>query len=152
MPLSHHCQCIGAVIASDALSIMTGLPGYRLHHGNLGQMLRVRILGGYSLTSGFIAEVVYERLFSIMVIFGLPAASPCRFRLASARTRYDSISLVSPSQVLGDPARSLDRFGCRRSAWHNSGSSCAPLSGQLCSGCLEVSVRRFPPWIILTFF
>jgi aquaporin Z len=64
-------QCTGAIIASALLlTIMTGLPGYETAPGNLGANgYGADYLGGYSLASAFIAEVVMTFIF-LMVIFG----------------------------------------------------------------------------------
>jgi len=64
-------QCIGAIIASALLlTIMTGLPGYEVAPGNLGANgYGPDYLGGYSLTSACIAEIVTTFIF-LMVIFG----------------------------------------------------------------------------------
>jgi len=64
-------QCIGAIIASVLLlTIMTGFPGYDLATNGLGQNgYGSASPAGYSLMSGFIAEVVLTFIF-LMVIFG----------------------------------------------------------------------------------
>jgi aquaporin Z len=64
-------QCIGAIIASVLLlTIMTGFPGYDLATNGLGQNgYGTASPAGYSLASGFIAEVVMTFIF-LMVIFG----------------------------------------------------------------------------------
>jgi aquaporin Z len=64
-------QCIGAIIASALLlTIMTGFPGYDLATNGLGQNgYGSASPAGYSLMSGFIAEVVLTFIF-LMVIFG----------------------------------------------------------------------------------
>ncbi len=64
-------QCIGAVLASGALlGIMTGLDGYTVADNGLGQNgFGTDYLGGYSMMSAFIAEVILTFLF-LMVIFG----------------------------------------------------------------------------------
>jgi aquaporin Z len=64
-------QCIGAIIASVLLlTIMTGFPGYDLATNGLGQNgYGTASPAGYSLASGFIAEVVLTFIF-LMVIFG----------------------------------------------------------------------------------
>lgn len=64
-------QCIGAIIASVLLlTIMAGFPGYDLATNGLGQNgYGTASPAGYSLASGFIAEVVLTFIF-LMVIFG----------------------------------------------------------------------------------
>jgi len=64
-------QCIGAIIASVLLlTIMTGFPGYDLATNGLGQNgYGTASPAGYSLASGFIAEVVLTFIF-LMAIFG----------------------------------------------------------------------------------
>jgi aquaporin Z len=64
-------QCIGAVVASVILlAIMTGLPGYTLATNGLGQNgYGIASPGGFSLASGFIAEIVLTFIF-LMVVFG----------------------------------------------------------------------------------
>jgi aquaporin Z len=65
-------QCIGAIIASVLLlTIMTGFPGYDLATNGLGQNgYGTASPAGYSLASGFIAEVVLTFIF-LMAIFGV---------------------------------------------------------------------------------
>lgn len=64
-------QCIGAIIASVLLlTIMAGFPGYDLATNGLGQNgYGTASPAGYSLASGYIAEVVLTFIF-LMVIFG----------------------------------------------------------------------------------
>jgi aquaporin Z len=64
-------QCLGAIMASATLLvIMTGQPGYSLSVGGLGQNgFGEGYIGGYSIQSAFIAEVVLTGLF-LFVIFG----------------------------------------------------------------------------------
>jgi len=64
-------QCIGAIIASALLlTIMTGFPGYDLATNGIGQNgYGSASPAGFSLTSGFIAEVVLTFIF-LIVIFG----------------------------------------------------------------------------------
>jgi aquaporin Z len=64
-------QCIGAIFASALLlTIMTGQPGYQVAPANLGANgYGADYLGGYSMTSAFLAEVVTTFIF-LMVIFG----------------------------------------------------------------------------------
>jgi aquaporin Z len=64
-------QCIGAVIAAAILlAIATGLPGYTLADGGLGQNgFGPLSPAGYSMGACFLAEVVLTFIF-LMVIFG----------------------------------------------------------------------------------
>jgi aquaporin Z len=64
-------QCVGAIIASALLlNIMTGFPGYDLATNGLGQNgYGSASPAGFSLASGFIAEVVLTFIF-LIVIFG----------------------------------------------------------------------------------
>jgi aquaporin Z len=64
-------QCIGAIIASVLLlNIMAGFPSYDLATNGLGQNgYGSASPGGFSLASGFIAEVVLTFIF-LIVIFG----------------------------------------------------------------------------------
>ena len=104
-------QCIGAVIASALLlTIMTGLPGYEVAPGNLGANgYGPGYLGGYSLTSAFIAEVVMTFIF-LMVIFGATSSkAPAGFAgitigLALAMIHIVCIPITGTSV---NPARSL---------------------------------------------
>jgi aquaporin Z len=74
-------QCIGAIFASMMLlAIMSGLPGYDIATSNLGANgYGEDYLGGFSLTSAFITEVITTFIF-LMVIFGATSskASPER--------------------------------------------------------------------------
>ncbi|HVP95709.1 aquaporin Z [Methanoregula sp.] len=104
-------QCIGAIIASLLLlGIMTGLPGYDLAVNGLGQNgYGVASPGGFSLLSGFIAEVVFTFIF-IMVVFGSTSrAAPAGFAglaigLALAMIHIVCIPITGTSV---NPARSL---------------------------------------------
>jgi aquaporin Z len=64
-------QCIGAIIASALLlTIMAGFPGYDLATNGLGQNgFDSASPAGFSLASGFMAEVVLTFIF-LIVIFG----------------------------------------------------------------------------------
>jgi aquaporin Z len=64
-------QCIGAIIASVLLlNIMAGFPGYNLATNGLGQNgYDAASPAGFSMASGFIAEVVLTFIF-LIVIFG----------------------------------------------------------------------------------
>jgi aquaporin Z len=104
-------QCIGAIIASALLlAIMTGLPGYDLATNNLGANgYGADYLGGYSLASGFIIEVVTTFIF-LMVIFGATSSkAPAGFAgiaigLSLAMIHMVSIPITGTSV---NPARSL---------------------------------------------
>jgi aquaporin Z len=64
-------QCIGAVIAAAVIySVAVGNPAYSLAVNGLGQNgYGVASPGGFSMTSGFIAEVVLTFIF-LLVIYG----------------------------------------------------------------------------------
>ncbi len=104
-------QCIGAIFASMLLlAIMTGLPGYEIAPGNLGANgYGADYLGGYSLTSAFITEVVMTFIF-LMVIFGVTSSkAPAGFAgiaigLSLAMIHMVSIPITGTSV---NPARSL---------------------------------------------
>jgi aquaporin Z len=104
-------QCIGAIIASMLLlAIMTGLPGYDITTNNLGANgYGAGYLGGYSLTSAFITEVVMTFIF-LMIIFGATSSkAPAGFAgiaigFALAMIHMVSIPITGTSV---NPARSL---------------------------------------------
>ena len=104
-------QCIGAVIASLLLlAVMTGLPGYDLATNGLGQNgYGIASPGGFSLASGFIAEVIFTFIF-LMVIFGATSrAAPAGFAglaigLSLAMIHIACIPITGTSV---NPARSL---------------------------------------------
>jgi aquaporin Z len=104
-------QCVGAIFASMVLlAIMTGLPGYEVAPGNLGANgYGADYLGGYSLTSAFITEVVMTFIF-LMVIFGATSSkAPAGFAgiaigLSLAMIHMVSIPITGTSV---NPARSL---------------------------------------------
>jgi aquaporin Z len=104
-------QCIGAILASALLlAIMTGLPGYEVAPGNLGANgYGADYLGGYSLGSAFIAEVVMTFIF-LMVIFGATSSNaPAGFAgiaigLALAMIHMVCIPITGTSV---NPARSI---------------------------------------------
>jgi aquaporin Z len=104
-------QCIGAIFASMLLlAIMTGLPGYEVAPGNLGANgYGADYLGGYSLTSAFITEVVTTFIF-LMVIFGATSSkAPAGFAgiaigLSLAMIHMVTIPITGTSV---NPARSL---------------------------------------------
>jgi len=104
-------QCIGAIFASMLLlAIMTGLPGYDIASSNLGANgYGAGYLGGYSLTSAFITEVITTFIF-LMVIFGATSSkAPAGFAgiaigLSLAMIHMVSIPITGTSV---NPARSL---------------------------------------------
>jgi aquaporin Z len=69
-------QCAGAAIAADLLyAVALGRPGYSLATDGLGQNgYATASLGGFSMASGFIAEVVLTFIF-LLVIFGSTSES-----------------------------------------------------------------------------
>jgi aquaporin Z len=104
-------QCIGAIFASALLlTIMTGQPGYQVAPANLGANgYGADYLGGYSLTSAFIAEVVTTFIF-LMVIFGATSRkAPAGFAGIAIGLSLAMIHMVT-IPVTGtsvNPARSL---------------------------------------------
>ena len=104
-------QFIGAILASGLLlAIMTGLPGYEIAPGNLGANgYGSEYLGGYSLTSAGIAEVVTTFIF-LMIIFGATSRkAPAGFAgiaigLSLAMIHMVTIPITGTSV---NPARSL---------------------------------------------
>ena len=104
-------QCIGAIFASlMLLAIMSGLPGYEIASSNLGANgYGADYLGGYSLTSAFITEVITTFIF-LMVIFGATSSkAPAGFAgiaigLSLAMIHMVSIPITGTSV---NPARSL---------------------------------------------
>lgn len=64
-------QCVGAIIAAALLyGVAIGKPGYSLAYDGLGQNgYDLASPGGFSMVSGFIAEVVLTFIF-LLVIFG----------------------------------------------------------------------------------
>jgi aquaporin Z len=104
-------QCIGAIVASALLlAIMTGLPGYQVAPANLGANgYGADYLGGYSLTSAGIAEVVTTFIF-LMVIFGATSRKvPAGFAGIAIGLSLAMIHMVT-IPVTGtsvNPARSL---------------------------------------------
>jgi aquaporin Z len=104
-------QCIGAIFASMLLlAIMTGLPGFDITSTNLGANgYGAGYLGGYSLTSAFITEVVTTVIF-LMVIFGATSSkAPAGFAGIAIGLSLSMIHMVS-IPITGtsvNPARSL---------------------------------------------
>jgi aquaporin Z len=104
-------QCIGAVLASVLLvTIMTGNPAYNIATDGLGQNgYGIASPGGFSLVSGFLAEVILSFIF-LMVIFGATSkAAPAGFAGIAIGLSLATIHLVG-IQITGtsvNPARSL---------------------------------------------
>ena len=104
-------QCIGAVLASAVLLlIMSGNPTYSLAVNGLGQNgYGPEYLGGYSIVSAFVAEVVLTMIF-LLVIFGATSkAAPPGFAGIAIGISLVFIHLVS-IPITGtsvNPARSL---------------------------------------------
>ena len=104
-------QCIGAIFASALLlTIMTGQPGYQVAPANLGANgYGADYLGGYSMTSAFLAEVVTTFIF-LMVIFGATSRkAPAGFAGIAIGLSLAMIHMVT-IPVTGtsvNPARSL---------------------------------------------
>ena len=104
-------QCVGGIFASMLLlAIMTGLPGYEVAPSNLGANgYGADYLGGYSVTSAFITEVVTTFIF-LMVIFGATSSkAPAGFAgiaigLSLAMIHMVTIPITGTSV---NPARSL---------------------------------------------
>jgi aquaporin Z len=104
-------QCIGAIIASVLLlNIMTGFPGYNLAVNGLGQNgYDSASPAGFSLTSGFIAEVVLTFIFLIVIFGATSKNAPAGFAgipigLALAMIHMVGIPITGTSV---NPARSL---------------------------------------------
>jgi aquaporin Z len=104
-------QCIGAVIASVLLlTIMTGNPAYTIAANGLGQNgFDAASPGGFSMVSGFIAEVILTFIF-LMVIFGATSkAAPAGFAGIAIGLCLTTVHLVG-IPITGtsvNPARSL---------------------------------------------
>lgn len=104
-------QCIGAVLGAAVLfGIASGNPGYSLAANGLGQNgYDLASPGGFSMVSGFIAEVVLTFIF-LIVIFGSPSErAPKGFAGISIGLSLVLIHLVG-IPVTGtsvNPARSL---------------------------------------------
>jgi aquaporin Z len=104
-------QCIGAIIASALLlAIMTGNPAYNIATDGLGQNgYGPGYLGGYSLVSAFLAEMILTFIF-LMVIFGATSkAAPAGFAGIAIGLSLTAIHLVG-IPITGtsvNPARSL---------------------------------------------
>ncbi|MCX6773968.1 MAG: aquaporin Z [Candidatus Micrarchaeota archaeon] len=104
-------QCIGAILASLVLFlILSGNPGYSLAVNGLGQNgYGPDYLGGYSIISAFITEVVMTMIF-LLVIFGATSkGAPAGFAGIAIGIALVIIHLVS-IPITGtsvNPARSL---------------------------------------------
>jgi aquaporin Z len=104
-------QCIGAIVASAVLLlIMGGNPGYSLAVNGLGQNgYGPDYLGGYSIVSAFVAEIVLTMIF-LLVIFGATSkGAPSGFAGIAIGISLVFIHLVS-IPITGtsvNPARSL---------------------------------------------
>jgi aquaporin Z len=104
-------QCIGAIIASALLfAIMTGSPTYNIATDGLGQNgYGIASPGGFTLISGFIAEVILTFIF-LMVIFGATSKSaPAGFAGIAIGLSLTTVHLVG-IPITGtsvNPARSL---------------------------------------------
>jgi aquaporin Z len=104
-------QCIGAIVASALLlTIMTGLPGYEVAPANLSANgYGTGYLGGYSLTSAFITEVVTTFIFLIVIFGATSSKAPAGFTgiaigLSLAMIHMVTIPITGTSV---NPARSL---------------------------------------------
>jgi len=104
-------QCIGAIIAASILyGVALGNPGYSLAANGLGQNgYDAASPGGFSMTSGFLAEVVLTFIF-LLVIFGSTSErAPSGFAGISIGLSLVLIHLVG-IPITGtsvNPARSL---------------------------------------------
>jgi len=105
------CQCIGAIIAAALLlAVMTGLPTYNIATNGLGQDgYGIASPGGFSMMSGFIAEVILTFIF-LLVIFGATSkAAPAGFAGIAIGLSLTMIHIVG-IPITGtsvNPARSI---------------------------------------------
>jgi len=104
-------QCIGAILASALLlAIMTGLPGYEIAPGNLGANgYGPDYLGGYSLTTAFITEVVTTFVFLVVIFGATSRKAPAGFAGIAIGLSLAMIHMVT-LPITGtsvNPARSL---------------------------------------------
>jgi aquaporin Z len=104
-------QCVGAVIASVVVyAVAVGNPGYSLAVNGLGQNgYGVASPGGFSMTSGFIAEVVLTFIFLLVIYGSLSERAPKGFAGVSIGLSLVMIHLVG-IPITGtsvNPARSL---------------------------------------------
>lgn len=104
-------QCIGAVIAAALLLVVaSGLPSYSLAVNGLGQNgYGIASPGGYSMVSGFLAEIILTFVF-LMVIFGATSkAAPAGFAGIAIGLSLTLVHIVGIT-ITGtsvNPARSL---------------------------------------------
>jgi len=104
-------QCVGAVIAAAVVyAIAVGNPGYSLSVNGLGQNgYGVASPGGFSMMSGFIAEVVLTFIFLLVIYGSLSERAPKGFAGISIGLSLVMIHLVG-IPITGtsvNPARSL---------------------------------------------
>jgi len=104
-------QCIGAIIASALLlTIMTGLPGYDLATNGIGQNgYGSASPAGFSLASGFIAEVILTFIFLIVIFGATSRNAPAGFAGISIGFALAMIHMVG-IPITGtsvNPARSI---------------------------------------------
>ena len=104
-------QCIGAVIAAAVIySVAVGNPAYNLAVNGLGQNgYGVASPGGFSMTSGFIAEVVLTFIFLLVIYGSTSEKAPKGFAGISIGLSLVMIHLVG-IPITGtsvNPARSL---------------------------------------------
>ena len=104
-------QCVGAVIAAAIIyAIAVGNPGYSLAVNGLGQNgYGVASPGGFSMTSGFIAEVVLTFIFLLVIYGSTSETAPKEFAGLSIGLSLVLIHLVG-IPITGtsvNPARSL---------------------------------------------
>jgi aquaporin Z len=104
-------QCIGAILASSVLLlIMSGSPNYSLAVNGLGQNgYGPGYLGGYSIVSAFVAEVVLTMIFLLVVFGATSKGAPSGFAGIAIGIALVFIHLVG-IPITGtsvNPARSL---------------------------------------------
>jgi aquaporin Z len=104
-------QCVGAVIASAVVyAIAIGNPGYSLSVNGLGQNgYGAASPGGFSMTSGFIGEVVLTFIFLLVIYGSISERAPKGFAGISIGLSLVMIHLVG-IPITGtsvNPARSL---------------------------------------------
>lgn len=104
-------QCLGAVIASVVLlSIVSGKPGYLLDVNGLGQNgWGPGYIGGYSMVSAFLAELVLTGLFLIVIFGATSSKAPAGFAGVAIGLSLVVIHLIG-IPITGtsvNPARSL---------------------------------------------
>ncbi|WP_199483989.1 aquaporin [Methanoregula formicica] len=104
-------QCIGAVIASALLLlILTGNPAYNIAANGLGQSgYGSASLGGYSVVSCFIAELVLTFIFLMVIFSATSKAAPAGFAGIAIGLGLFIIHLfgIMVSGASANPARSL---------------------------------------------